>query len=177
MRISKEKFSYFVNKYKAAMEEMDHFHEALRPYFDSPVCRYQSELLAAYEELLVEISECADEDAIFSWWVNEPQQDQSNSVITVQNTKSGEIAEYNVHTTEGLYNYLFDMYHNTDDVIHAETEMPEARVEEIVYGIWKYYSTTMMECSVCQKHVPRHRYKRCPNCGAHMKGFDYECNL
>jgi Zn finger protein HypA/HybF involved in hydrogenase expression len=35
-------------------------------------------------------------------------------------------------------------------------------------GIWIYYSTTMMECSECKKHVPRHRYKFCPECGSAM---------
>jgi DNA-directed RNA polymerase subunit RPC12/RpoP len=35
-------------------------------------------------------------------------------------------------------------------------------------GHWDYYSTTMMECSVCKKHVPKHRYKFCPECGSKM---------
>ena len=35
-------------------------------------------------------------------------------------------------------------------------------------GTWNYYSTTMMECSVCGKHVARHRYKFCPECGTKM---------
>ena len=48
---------------------------------------------------------------------------------------------------------------------------------EIIYGLgykkqvtgtWKIYSTTMMECSVCQRHVTRHRYEYCPHCGAKM---------
>lgn len=51
------------------------------------------------------------------------------------------------------------------------------RHAEIIYGLgyakttvgtWDYYSTTMMECSVCQKHVPRHRYNFCPECGSKM---------
>ena len=33
-------------------------------------------------------------------------------------------------------------------------------------GIWKLYSSTMMECSVCGRHVPYHRYKYCPHCGS-----------
>lgn len=33
-------------------------------------------------------------------------------------------------------------------------------------GEWTYYSTTMMECSVCKKHVPRHRYTYCPHCAS-----------
>ena len=35
-------------------------------------------------------------------------------------------------------------------------------------GYWEYYSTTMMECSICKKHVPRHRYRFCPECGSLM---------
>lgn len=37
-----------------------------------------------------------------------------------------------------------------------------------VKGTWKYYSTTMMECSVCGRHTARHRYEFCPHCGAEM---------
>ena len=33
-------------------------------------------------------------------------------------------------------------------------------------GTWTYYSTTMMECSNCKKHVPRHRYAFCPHCAS-----------
>lgn len=36
----------------------------------------------------------------------------------------------------------------------------------IVYTQWDDYSTSMMECRVCKKHVPRHQYKFRPNCGA-----------
>lgn len=35
-------------------------------------------------------------------------------------------------------------------------------------GHWDNYSTTMMECSRCKKHVPKHRYKYCPECGSKM---------
>jgi hypothetical protein len=35
-------------------------------------------------------------------------------------------------------------------------------------GTWKDYSSTMMECSVCQRHVPYHRYEFCPHCGTKM---------
>lgn len=37
-------------------------------------------------------------------------------------------------------------------------------------GEWIPYSTTMMECSVCKRHTPRHRYNFCPKCGADMRG-------
>lgn len=36
------------------------------------------------------------------------------------------------------------------------------------HGTWKYYSSTMMECSICGRHTARHRYEFCPHCGAKM---------
>lgn len=35
-------------------------------------------------------------------------------------------------------------------------------------GTWEYYTPTMMECSACKRHVPRHQYKYCPHCGSIM---------
>lgn len=46
---------------------------------------------------------------------------------------------------------------------HCENFLPQ-----ISYGTWEYYSTTMMECSKCTRHVPRHKYMFCPHCGAIM---------
>ena len=48
----------------------------------------------------------------------------------------------------------------------ADTGCPYAKEEKL--GVWKDYSSTMMECSVCEKHVPYHKYKYCPNCGSRM---------
>jgi hypothetical protein len=36
-------------------------------------------------------------------------------------------------------------------------------------GTWSNYSSTMMECSNCKKHVPYHRYQYCPHCGSKNK--------
>jgi Zn finger protein HypA/HybF involved in hydrogenase expression len=36
-------------------------------------------------------------------------------------------------------------------------------------GTWLNYSSTMMECSNCKKHVPYHRYTYCPHCGSKNK--------
>lgn len=38
------------------------------------------------------------------------------------------------------------------------------------HGRWGPYSTSMMVCSVCNRHTARHRYKYCPHCGARMDG-------
>ena len=45
----------------------------------------------------------------------------------------------------------------------GEHGAPGAAIGE---GVWKLYSSTMMECSVCGKHVPYHRYQYCPHCGS-----------
>ena len=40
---------------------------------------------------------------------------------------------------------------------------------ELTTGSWSNYSSTMMECSTCKKHVPYHRYAYCPHCGSKNK--------
>lgn len=47
---------------------------------------------------------------------------------------------------------------------------PTADVAEVKHGEWIPYSTTMMECTVCKRHTPKHRYEFCPHCGARMDG-------
>ena len=42
-------------------------------------------------------------------------------------------------------------------------------VVTIPTGTWKYYSSTMMECSNCSRHTAYHRYEFCPHCGARMQ--------
>lgn len=113
MLISKEAFIQAVTDFKRAFEEQDKFHDALRPFFDFPVCTYQSSLIDAYERLLVEVSECHDEDGIFSWWVLESPND--NKVITVQDIPCNDIRAFDVSTAEGLYEYLYYMYHDGQD--------------------------------------------------------------
>ena len=57
---------------------------------------------------------------------------------------------------------------------HCVTPQQHARIlyglgyKKQIIGHWEYYSSTMMECSVCKKHVPWHRYKFCPECGSYM---------
>lgn len=110
MLISKEKFINYLNAYKAAGEEQDKFHIALRPFFDSPICKYRDSLMTAYEELLVDVSECHEEDGIFSWWLYESSDDR---IITVKE-KDGTITKYDVTTAEGLYKYLITYYSQED---------------------------------------------------------------
>lgn len=109
MLISKEKFIYYAEQYKAAYEERLKFHTALQPFFESCICTYQTTLLNDYEALLSEVAECKDhEDSIFWWWVDVYE----DKTITVRNTVTGDDTIYNVETAEGLYNYLYDMYHH-----------------------------------------------------------------
>ena len=56
------------------------------------------------------------------------------------------------------------------DLAEFIDNQPTADVVEVKHGEWEYYSTTMMECSVCKRHTPRHRYDFCPHCGAKMDG-------
>jgi len=42
-------------------------------------------------------------------------------------------------------------------------------VAPVIHGSWSNYSSTMMECSNCKKHVPYHRYTFCPHCGSKNK--------
>ena len=88
MLVSKARFICFLQKYKDAYEEQRRFHDALRPFFDFPVCTYQDDLFNSYESMLVAISECEDEDGIFSWWVeNHPNDDKC---ITVKDIYTGD---------------------------------------------------------------------------------------
>lgn len=109
MLISKEKFINYVNKYKEAWEEQKRFQDALRPFFDFPVCTYRDNLMNAYEQLLVEVSECDNEDDIFSWWLFESPND--SKVISIKE-KDGTTVEYDVTTPEVLYDYLVTYYGN-----------------------------------------------------------------
>lgn len=108
MLVSKEKFIYYLSKYKEAWEEQKKFHDALRPFFDRPLCTYRESLFDAYEELLVEISECYDDDGIFSWWLIESPND--DKLITVKTPGFDDVEVFDCSSVEGLYNYLCYMY-------------------------------------------------------------------
>ncbi len=49
------------------------------------------------------------------------------------------------------------------------TNAPTVDAVEVVHGHWRYYSTTMQECSNCNRHTARHKFKYCPHCGAVME--------
>lgn len=54
-------------------------------------------------------------------------------------------------------------------IVDEIDNFPAADVAPVRRGQWKRYSTYMMECTQCGKHVARHRYYYCPNCGAKME--------
>lgn len=55
-----------------------------------------------------------------------------------------------------------------EDIRAFVKAQPAINVAPVAHGHWKRYSTTMMVCSICEKHVAWHRYNYCPNCGAKM---------
>lgn len=111
MLISKEQFCHFVNRYKHCIEEQDNFNKAVHP-FGSIDLNIGDEALEGLSELLVIVSECENEDDIFFWWIHEC--DEDNHILTVTDASNDNETEYDVLTPEGLYNYLYDMYHHED---------------------------------------------------------------
>ena len=59
-------------------------------------------------------------------------------------------------------------------IISRIEEQPTVDAVEVVHGHWRYYSTTMQECSNCQRHTARHKFKYCPHCGAIMEDKYHE---
>jgi hypothetical protein len=55
------------------------------------------------------------------------------------------------------------------NVLAVIDEQPTVDAVVVVHGHWLYYSTTMQECSNCQRHTARHKFKYCPHCGAVME--------
>ena len=55
-----------------------------------------------------------------------------------------------------------------DDMLSEVMDAPAADVEPVRHGRRKRYSTTMMECSLYNKHTARHKFNYCPSCGSKM---------
>lgn len=110
MLISRDQFLHFANRYRNCYVEQEALHNALKPFIESSVIIYGQKAIDGLEEMLVCVSECDDEDGIFWWWVNE----DVDKLITVRTSGFGDEKVYDVSTAEGLYNYLYDMYHHED---------------------------------------------------------------
>lgn len=107
MLITKDQFCHFVNRYKHCLEEQDEFTNALMPWFGDPIVKYMQQAIDGLEELLVVVSECDEEDEIFSWWATE----DVDKCITVKTPGFGDEEVFDCETAEGLYEYLYYMYH------------------------------------------------------------------
>ena len=56
----------------------------------------------------------------------------------------------------------------SDAVLDALHSVPTVEAMPVVHARWESYSSTMMACPECGKHVARHRFDFCPKCGAKM---------
>lgn len=110
MLITKDQFLHFANRYRNCCVEQDALHAALGPFIERPIITYGQKAIDGLQEMLVSLSECEEEDDIFWWWVHE----DVDKIITVEHQPGGDQTEYDVSTAEGLYNYLYDMYHHDD---------------------------------------------------------------
>lgn len=67
---------------------------------------------------------------------------------------------------------------DVDDIIWAVEKLIDAQpvvdAVPVVHGRWVYYSATMQECSTCQRHTARHKFKYCPHCGSVMEDKYHE---
>ena len=78
-----------------------------------------------------------------------------------------------------MYISIEDIKKYKEEVIDYFAPLHREVINAFVYGLeqkvsvstgsWILYSSTMMECSNCKKHVPYHRYKYCPHCGSKNK--------
>lgn len=109
MLITKDEFLHFANRLKHCYEEREAFHKALGPYFERPIVCYGQRAIDGLEDLLVCVSECEEEDGIFSWWLFESPKD--NKIITVKIPGSNDEEVFDCSSAEGLYEYLVYMYH------------------------------------------------------------------
>ena len=76
---------------------------------------------------------------------------------------------------------VLDVYYDIPDIDligekfeAAILNIQAADVAPVRHGRWVYYSTTMQECSNCQRHTARHKFKYCPHCGAIMEDKYHE---
>ena len=110
MLISKDQFLHFVNRYRNCCVEQEALQATIRPFIERPIVTYGQKAIDGLEEMLVCVSECDDEDGIFWWWVHE----DVDKLITVKDASTGDEEVFDVESAEGLYNYLYYMYHHSD---------------------------------------------------------------
>ena len=79
------------------------------------------------------------------------------------------IEEIRKAAARSMVGEIDEPYLDWKTVVSFIFDAPAEAVQPVIEGTWKNYSSTMMECSECKKHVPYHRYEFCPHCGAKMK--------
>ena len=77
--------------------------------------------------------------------------------------------EENIKEMESVIRDITNPYNDHDIEIEAWKLVEEDGWRKLNTGTWSNYSSTMMECSNCKKHVPYHKYAYCPHCGSKNK--------
>jgi hypothetical protein len=78
------------------------------------------------------------------------------------------IEEIRKAASRSMIGEIDEPYLDWKTVVSFIFDAPTEAVQPVIEGTWSNYSSTMMECSECKKHVPYHRYEFCPHCGAKM---------
>ena len=80
--------------------------------------------------------------------------------------------EETIKEMESVIRDLINPYNDHDIEVEAWHLVEEEGWYKQIEGTWSNYSSTMMECSNCKKHVPYHRYTYCPHCGSNNRRVD-----
>jgi hypothetical protein len=83
--------------------------------------------------------------------------------------KSKLIEDIRRAASRSMVGEIDEPYLDWKTVVSFIFDAPVEPVQPVIQGTWSNYSSTMMECSNCKKHVPYHRYEYCPHCGAKNK--------
>jgi rRNA maturation endonuclease Nob1 len=79
------------------------------------------------------------------------------------------IEEIRKAASRSMVGEIDEPYLDWKTVVSFIFDAPVEAVQPVIEGTWSNYSSTMMECSECKKHVPYHRYTYCPHCGSKNK--------
>ena len=80
--------------------------------------------------------------------------------------KSKLIEDIRRAASRSMVGEIDEPYLDWKTVVSFIFDAPVEPVQPVIQGTWSLYSSTMMECSECKKHVPYHRYEYCPHCGS-----------
>ena len=79
------------------------------------------------------------------------------------------IEDIRMAASRSMVGEIDEPYLDWKTVVSLIFDAPVEAVQPVIEGTWSNYSSTMMECSECKKHVPYHRYTYCPHCGSKNK--------